>query len=241
MKIGFHGEESVGSLGEIEKRAAAFGLELVSAKTDYRLTLRAEASPLLEDSEGRKLSIDFDAAAPDYHRKAIKGKQELLAKAVGSRQGVRRVLDLSAGLAQDAVFLSQLGFEVTAVERNPLLAFLLSEARRKTSRPELRNLKFLWSEASAVLTTDFLSEFDAVYFDPMYPSKKKSALPRQEMLLFRGLVGKDEDAGAIAEKLATIFAGRIAVKRPLDAPPLIRPTHSFSGKTVRYDVTVRSV
>ncbi|MBX3039776.1 MAG: class I SAM-dependent methyltransferase [Bdellovibrionaceae bacterium] len=240
MKIGFHAEESQ-DFGEIKQRASAFGLDLVSTETDYRLTLDKEACLRLEDAEGRKLVIDFDAAGPDYHRKAIKGKQELLARAVGSRQGVRRVLDLSAGLAQDAVFLSQLGFEVTAVERHPLLAFLLSEAKRKTSRPELRTLNFLWSEASALVTADFLSKFDAVYFDPMYPSKKKSALPRQEMLLFRGLVGKDEDAGAIVEKLVGIFSGRLVIKRPLEAPPLIRPTHSFSGKTVRYDVTVRSL
>ncbi|HRO66081.1 MAG TPA: class I SAM-dependent methyltransferase, partial [Pseudobdellovibrionaceae bacterium] len=205
MKIGFHVEGPGRDLGEIEKNAAAFGLSLVPEDSDYRLTLREDDSLLLQDAQGRRLSIDFDSSGPDYRRRAARGKQELLARAVGSKRGVKRVLDLSAGLAQDAVFLSQLGFEVTAVERNPLLAFLLSEARRKTKRLELESLRFIWSEAADLVTEEFLNGFDAVYFDPMYPSKKKSALPRQEMLLFRGLVGKDEDAKKIVEKIAALF------------------------------------
>lgn len=187
--------------------------------------------------DGLKLKIDFDAAGADYHRPQPKGRQELIARAMGSKHGVRKILDLSAGLGQDAVSLCQLGFSVTAVERNPLLAFLLQEAQRWTTRPELKELKVEHAEALDFLSQQkLLSSFEAIYFDPMYPMKTKSALPRQEMRLFRLLVGEDPDAASVALRARSQFLGRIVIKRPLSAPPLLEnPQHSFEGKTVRYD------
>lgn len=188
--------------------------------------------------EGLKLKIDFDAPGTDYHRPQPKGKQELIARAMGSKHGVKKILDLSAGLGQDAVSLCQLGFSVTAIERNPLLAFLLQEAQRWTTRPELKNLIVKHGDALEFLSQrKGLSEFEALYFDPMYPNKTKSALPRQEMRLFRLLVGEDPDASEVAGMALKNFSGRVVIKRPLSAPPLLAsPQHSFEGKTVRYDI-----
>lgn len=53
---------------------------------------------------------------------------------------MNHILDLTAGLGIDAVFLSQLGFQVTSIERNPLLVFLLQEAQKKTNREEIKKL-----------------------------------------------------------------------------------------------------
>ena len=192
----------------------------------------------LRSRDGLKLKIDFDAPGTDYQRPQPRGRQELIARAMGSKHGVRKILDLSAGLGQDAVSLCQVGFSVTAVERNPVLAFLLQEAQRWTTRPELKNLKI--EHADAVDFLDLkgrLADFEALYFDPMYPSKTKSALPRQEMRLFRLLVGEDPDAWTVAVKAQRLFEGRIIIKRPLSAPPLLEnPQHAFEGKTVRYDI-----
>lgn len=193
----------------------------------------------LEDREGRKLRIDFDATGPDYRRRALKGKAEIIARALGSGKGVRRVVDLSAGLGQDAVFLSQLGFEVTAVERHPVLEHLLNEANARTKRAELSSLRFVQGDSAAIFTRPDFDGFEAAYFDPMYPTKKKSALPRQEMVLFRGLVGTDGDAEKVATE-ALLHVPRLAIKRPDEAPPLLpNPSASFRGTTVRYDVYLR--
>lgn len=196
----------------------------------------------LQDPDGRKLRIDFDEEGPDYHRRSLKGKQEIVSKALGLNKGRRKILDLSAGLGQDAVFLSQLGAEVTAIERHPWLHFLLQEARHRTRRPELQSLRFLVGDSLEWLAQQgFGSSFEAAYFDPMYPEKKKTALPRQEMVLFRGLVGDDEDAVKVLELALSVGVPRVVVKRPLKAEPLKdKPTHSFFGSTVRYDVYVRS-
>lgn len=228
-------------LAEMAARAKAYGLELGPEPQDYVLEADSEGVLTLRNREGLRLRIHFDDPGIDYHRRGSRGKQELLAKALGSKYGNRKILDLTAGLGQDSVFLSQIGFEVTALERNPLIAFLLSEAQRNTTRPELKALKILFADAiEKTAEPDFLAGFDAVYFDPMYPAKKKSALPRQEMRLFKELVGEDGDASKVMEQLSQNFQGRIVVKRPVEAEALMKPIHSFVGKTVRYDVIVRS-
>lgn len=190
------------------------------------------------DSEKRRLSIDFDKNHLDYHRKH-RGKSELLAKALGLGKGVRRVLDLSVGLAVDSVFLCQLGFEVRGVERSPILYVLLSEAFARTRQTALRNYQLTFADSFEFLRTQ-KAEVDAIYFDPMYPHKKKSALPRQEMVVFRDLVGDDEDAGRVLEEAFQWNVSRVVVKRPLQAEEL-RPgvRHAFAGKTVRYDMYMR--
>lgn len=192
----------------------------------------------LEDSAGRRLAIDFDEPGPDYRRRAPRGRGELLARALG--KGAGKIADLTAGLGQDAVFLSQLGFDVTAVERHPVLGFLLEEARRRSKRADLAKLKIIARGAREWMDAGGSGGFDAAYFDPMYPMKKKSALPRQEMVIFRALVGDDADAAGVAERAREEFP-RLVIKRPLDAPPLLpKPTATFEGTTVRYDVYVRS-
>lgn len=221
-----------------EDLSKRLGLHLVQSGEDWRL-VRDRDLWRLEDREGRKLTIDFDEPGPDYHRRAPRGRGEILARALGAGQKIRRVADLTAGLGQDAVFLSQLGFQVTAVERHPVLGFLLAEARRRTLRKDLANLIFKNMDSKAWLDSEESSSVDVAYFDPMYPSKKKSALPRQEMVLFRGLVGDDEDAAGLA-RFAIEKIRRLVIKRPLDAEALLaKPTASYKGKTVRYDVYVR--
>jgi len=196
----------------------------------------------LEDKEGRALRIDFVNDHLNYQRKGIRGKNELLAKALGLSKGVRKVLDLSAGLGIDAVFMTQLGFEVVAVERAKLVYVLLQEALEKALDLQ-SHLKFVNADAFEYLRTkQSLSDFDAIYFDPMYPHKKKSALPKQEMVLFRELVGNDEDASKVLSEALKWPVSRVVVKRPIGAEALLPGVrHSFEGKVVRYDIYMRSV
>lgn len=194
----------------------------------------------LTDPEGHRLRIDFDDPGPDYRRKAPRGLRELLPRALGASSGIRQVVDLSAGLGQDAVFLAQLGFSVVALERHPVIGFLLQEALKASQRPELERLQF-----EIVSASDWLRDsrktagIEAAYFDPMYPVKKKSALPRQEMVLFRSLAGDDGDAAETANAAFEVFR-RLVVKRPLHGQPLKpNPTSMVKGTTVRYDVYTR--
>ncbi len=188
------------------------------------------------DLENRKLQIDFDLNKHDYQR-THRGSGELIARALGIKENIKQVVDLSAGLGIDAVLLSQLGFEVTSIERNPLLVFLLQEAQKKTQRTEIKKIKWILSDAAVFLNDLHLKVPTSCYFDPMYPEKKKTALPRQEMVIFRELIGADDDAKTILSKALQKGFVRTAVKRPVKAEVLLeRPDFQLASKLVRFDI-----
>lgn len=210
-------------------------------KDDFFFHFFVEADRLyVRDQERRLLEIDFDKNHLDYERKGHRGKNELIAKALGVAKGCRNVLDLSVGLAVDSVFLTQLGFQVTGVERSPVLYALLKEAFEKTQKEYLKSYELFYSDS-----LNFLKEkkgqieIDSIYFDPMYPHKKKSALPKQEMVVFRDLVGHDDDAAEVLKEALTWPVQRVVVKRPLHAEELLPGVrHAYEGKVVRYDTYV---
>jgi len=191
----------------------------------------------VRDAEKRLLEIDFDKNHLDYERKGHRGKQEMIAKALGAAKGCRKILDLSVGMGIDSVFLTQLGFQVVGVERSPVLYALLTEAFAKTTKEYLKSYQLHFANS-----LDFLREnkgkldIDSIYFDPMYPHKKKSSLPKQEMVVFRDLVGHDDDASEVLKEALKWPVRRVVVKRPMQAEELMPGViHSFEGKVVRYD------
>lgn len=209
----------------------------------YKMYVDKEFKILVIDSENRKLKIDFNDPKSDHQRKILLGKNELIAKALGSQKGTKKILDLSAGMGVDAFFMARLGFDVTAVERNPLLYTLLSNARDFLNEEMKSRIQFLLNDSTHVSRDlKFLEAFDAIYFDPMYPHKTKSALPKQEMLVFRNLVGNDDDASLVLKNILDSGVKRVVVKRPLKAEELAPGVvHRFKGKTVRYDLYINSL
>ncbi len=194
------------------------------------------SSPIIYDLAGNKFSIDFNENKLNYHKKKGSIKTELIGRAMGAGRAGLRVLDLSAGLGIDAIFLSQLGYQVTALERNPLIYLALQTAWNHLLTAK-EKINFVYSSALDYFkTTD--QTFDVIYFDPMFPDKIKTALPRQEMVFFRNLVGDDVDAQTVLESaLKFKNVERIVVKRPAKAPILGGKPHSeVSGKLVRFDI-----
>ncbi len=194
-----------------------------------------DQTPTFFDLEGNKFSINFELDRRNYQKKKSSLKKELIARAMGSGRAGMRILDLSAGLGIDAVFLSQMGFEVTAIERNAFIFLALNDAIQN-SKIEM-NLKFFFDSAQNYLQKN-IGNHDVIYFDPMFPDKKKSALPKQEMVFFRNLVGADEDAENVLElALQRKEIHRVVVKRPIKAPSLLKkPDFKVEGKLVRFDV-----
>jgi 16S rRNA (guanine1516-N2)-methyltransferase len=202
---------------------------------DYQIIFDSQI-PTILDSENRKLRIDFENDVENYKKYKSSIASEPLSRALGAGKKGQRVLDLSAGMAVDAVFLAQLGYQVTAIERNPLLYLANSNAMKNCSQPWIHNLQFFHSEALHFLKTTSL-DFDVCYFDPMFPQKKKSALPKQEMVLFKNLVGSDLDAAEVLQfAIDAKKFNRCVVKRPLSAEPLIPASGAIEGKIIRYDI-----
>lgn len=211
---------------------AQIDMRLETTPFDFLLIQHDDQLELF-DSEKRRIRIDFDNDKLSYARKVI-AKDPFL-RAIG--QNRKKVLDVSAGLAIDAIFLCQHGHNVTAVERNPLLYTLLSHAKEKSESLKKRNIEFKFGDAAEYVQTSVAKgEFDCVYFDPMFPDKAKSALPKQEMVLFRHLVGNDMDSEAVLEELLK-SGSRVVVKRPAYAGPIgFKPTNAYQAKLVRFDI-----
>ena len=80
----------------------------------------------------------------------------------------------------------------------------------------------------------------AVYLDPMFPTRAKSAAVKQDLQWLQILCAypdAEEEAALLALARAR-NTHRVVVKRPRKAPPLagVAPHHGHEGKTVRFDV-----
>lgn len=194
------------------------------------------------------LKLDFNNDK-SYRRRGHRGKSEILAKALGLSKGYDQVLDLTCGLALDAFFMAELGFKVEGFERSQEIYHILKSSleRARNEKPDddlLKRIDFFHQDSIAYLQSSHLKSREkaktVLYIDPMFPEKKKSALPRKEMVLFRQVVGADEDSGELLDAALQSGFSRIVVKRPLKAAPL-KPgfIHQFIGQTVRYDLYSR--
>lgn len=192
--------------------------------------------PVIIDELDHKFQIDFVNDKINYNKKKLSIKNEPLSKALGRGDKGLTLLDLSAGLAIDSFFLFQLGYNVTALERNPVIYMALACAEAQLPESDQKNIKFIFGDALDYLKTSGL-QFDVGYFDPMFPAKKSKALPRQEMVFFKKMVGEDLDAHQVVEHvLKNKVFKRFVVKRPLSAESYSQPAGCIKGKIIRYDI-----
>ncbi len=190
-----------------------------------------------------RLMVDFINDKASYHKKH-KGKKELIYRAVGT--ATKKVLDLTGGLLVDAFFLAQLGLQVTAVERNPLIYRLVEDSLKRALsggseigqlKEALERIQLVQSDSLQYLKNIKDKDYEAIYLDPMYPMKKGTALARKSMRVFRMAVGDDLDSELLLARARQTSIPRVVVKRSIKAPPLAPGAiHSFKGTTVRFDL-----
>lgn len=193
---------------------------------------------------GMELAGDFGALLPRLRQDRL--ARELLVRAArvkGAPQPLRAV-DAPAGVGEDALLLAAAGFEVTLVERDPVIAALLADALERAAADErlapiAARMQLVCAESTAYLRS--LEESPAlVYLDPMFPAKGKAALTKKKLQLFQRLEAPCSEEEALMDAALACRPLRIVVKRPLKAPALAgrKPSHSVEGKTIRYDVIV---
>ncbi len=196
---------------------------------------------MLEDKL-TKLSFDLNEGEVAIRAGKASKSNEVVAKAIGCKPHYRPcVLDATAGMGRDAFIMATLGCKVTMLERNYAIYHLLENALIRLKNDE----KFmLYSQRLTLNNTDSVmfsvndKEFDVIYLDPMFPERKKSALVKKEMRLFKRLAGEDLDADKLFEHALNSQAKRVVVKRPKGAPCLgnKKPSHEIVAKKFRYDV-----
>jgi 16S rRNA (guanine1516-N2)-methyltransferase len=193
------------------------------------------------------LAVDFLGGAVGYRMRSGAGRSHALLKATGvSPRCSLHVIDATAGLGRDAFLLASFGATVTMIERAPAVHALLSEAldkaRAESGKFEaiVARLTLIHGEARKLLPS---MSADVIMVDPMHPPRTKTALVKQEMRLLRDLVGTDPDVGDLMQAALAADCSRVVLKWPLRAaalPGLREPSHRIAGKTVRYDVFVRT-
>jgi 16S rRNA (guanine1516-N2)-methyltransferase len=180
-------------------------------------------------------AIDFTAGKADYRRR--QPQKELLLRALGD---VKNVCDLTAGFAGDAFVMACAGIEVDAIEQNAIIYQLLRDAktRLKAVLPQIAdNINFYNSQAEQWQPE---KHYDAIYLDPMFPERKKSAKVKKAaqvlQLLNKGLTASDWSKFNFFKSTQ-----RVVVKRPKGAENLltIKPNFTITGKTCRFDVYIK--
>lgn len=199
------------------------------------------------------VSVDLVTGRLGRQRKEPGFRRLPLIRAFGlhKRPEVERpfIVDATAGLARDAALLAFAGCTVLAVERSPVLVALIEDGLARAARdaevgPLLSGrLEVVCADARGLLVRLEREgrRPDAVYVDPMFPERRKSALVKKDMQLLQRLHGEgafdDEGARALLWGARAAAAERVVVKRPRGAPALA-PGSSFTveGEGVRYDV-----
>ena len=189
------------------------------------------------------LCVDIDTRHGEQKSYPI-AKQGALAQAIGRK--TKTVVDATAGWGQDSLCLFRMGYEITCIERSPVMAELLQDGLNRLAEQEwLQKLQLavpglLTGNAIELLAT-LTTPPDCIYLDPMFPVKrKKSALAKKSMTVLRDLLGDDLDREQLFHAAIQAAGKRVVVKSPDYAEPLGgQPSESFAGKLVRYDVYLK--
>ncbi len=254
-----------------QKIARSIGCEAIlrsAASGSAPMCLAVTGSGVVLEQNGKRapgpIKVDFASGAAEHRRKFGGGKGQLIAKAVGLKGTfLPRVVDMTAGLGGDAFVLASLGCQVHMLERSPVVYALLHDGLvRAESVQQAEEINDPVESLSAIAArlsserTDALAWMerctenqrpDVIYFDPMFPERKKAAQVNKSMQAFHALVGQDLDAGEVLHNALQTAIYRVVVKRPrlavdvagdprFPALGLPAPSHQVVGKTSRYDV-----
>lgn len=220
---------------------------LLLALTADHLEARVQSGP-----EGIKQGkpIYADLTTIDTRSGPGRSLKQPILKAIGLKKGDAfrpSVLDGTAGYAEDAWLLASFGCRVRAIEANPVVWALASDAReRAATRGDAENaataerLRLEHADTIDVLATLAEAEQpDVVYLDPMFPTGRKTA-EKKPMKLIRALVGDAEPHRdeALLRLALQVAKRRVVVKRPTHAPPLAgrEAAVAHAGKGIRFDV-----
>jgi len=186
-----------------------------------------------------KFHLDFEKLVR-HQRSFPAPKQGAFNQALGKK--TKSVIDATGGWAGDAMLMCMQGYQVTIIERLPIMVALIKDALLRLAESD-------WAVSNAIVTPVVLSgdaatllpelsaQGECVYLDPMFPEKKKKkSASNKQMQLLQWLAGADSDANNVAA-IANQYFSRLAVKRPDHAEPLLaKPSTQFSSKLVHYDV-----
>jgi 16S rRNA (guanine1516-N2)-methyltransferase len=191
--------------------------------------------------------IDFLARRICRRCKQASLRQELLARALGHHPREQpHIIDATAGLGRDSFILATLGFDITLLERSPIIHALLQDAMERarqipTIAPAINKMHLIQADAITWLQSVVELPPAIIYLDPMFPQRQKSALAKKDMQLLQHLLNEDKDSSQLLATALACATRRVIIKRPRLAPLCMEknPSFTLAGKSSRFDVYLR--
>ncbi|PKM37824.1 MAG: hypothetical protein CVV06_03835 [Gammaproteobacteria bacterium HGW-Gammaproteobacteria-10] len=245
--------EGQGNADDFKRLAERLGVPLrVTSEPNFDqlesfyLTWRDGVLKLLDRELLKKggLAVDIEPR-PGEQRSWPAPKNTPLGQALGRK--TQTVVDATTGWGQDSLHIFRMGYSLRCIERSPVMVELLQDAFRRLGELEwVKNLSLELPELIAGNAIEILAGLDehpdCIYIDPMFPPKrKKSALAKKSMTILQELLGDDPDKDELFSAAMQSAAKKVVVKSPDYAEPLGgKPSQSFQGKLLRYDVYVKN-
>ncbi len=194
----------------------------------FYLVFERDVLRLCHDDDDKGVSISL----AEIDKRATRDLE--LARACGlSRHAPPTVLDAMAGWGIDGLTLHRLGCKVTCLEQSPVAWALLHnlfERAGVSDVPLHRTDAWCWLEQSG-------ESFQVVYLDPMFPERRKKALPGKRIQYLAQLVpGLEHELGDWLNAARSMATSRVVLKRRLHDPEIDNPDWCINGRSVRYDV-----
>ena len=137
-----------------------------------------------------------------------------LARACGVTHGLPpcTVLDVMAGWGVDGLTLQRLGCDVTCLEQSAVAWAMLHNLIERLGFNEVKlhhTDAWCWLEQSREV-------FDVVYLDPMFPERRKKALPGKRLQYLAQVVsGLEHDLSGWISKARSLATSRVVLKLSL--------------------------
>ncbi|MCY4043708.1 MAG: class I SAM-dependent methyltransferase [Cellvibrionales bacterium] len=198
-----------------------------------------------DKSQGGAIYCDFLSSEFQRYLNSV-SRKSLIAKACGLKNGrTPTILDISTGLGKDAISLANLGAKVTMVETNPYIYLMLYAGVRALKQSKVSfssEIELLSCQDAMELLAKNIEAYDVVYFDPMFPERKKSAKVKKAMQYFHQVVGEDHNNPCDIFSLASKQANeRLVIKRPKGSGYYAekKPNYSLESKVIRFDIYLK--
>jgi hypothetical protein len=173
--------------------------------------------------------------------KKIKAKSSLLKKCFSKKDIGRKVIDLTAGFCIDALEISFLGYQVTAIEEKSWLYEFTNQCLQNSEQKDLQNsinrIEFLNGDSLDLIKN--YSDHEIVYLDQMF-EQKNDARAKKEIQFLRNLDLEEFDLKRFRKSLKQHNFKKIIYKSALhsDMNSLIdlKPSRVIKGKAFKYNI-----
>lgn len=213
---------------------------------EYALVLTPSYLGIQQTSEKKfaPFYIDFLSGKMRYRSDHASLKKELLARALGMKpKDHPRIIDATAGLGRDSFILAKLGFNVTLLERSPIVFALLRDALSRAAADIMMSevtarMHLIQADAVNWLSLQVEQRPEIIYLDPMFPEREKTASVKKEMVVLQNILKNEPDSIDLFDTAMACSRKRVVVKRPRLAPDLstFAPSYTLTGKNSRFDI-----